>query len=229
MFNAALSDQIRDILTSTHTSVHGDRADIASDHATILANRHQAGADIRAVIESVRSGETDPFTGQIRAIATSMHSDNRGERQAIAVTHQDIREARQTAASDIRAAVADAFDGSTVEEIGEIIDTAHAAVATDRSVIAAEAMGNMATRRSTAVDVHEILKSAAAGDIDRDEAAAEVEALVTDSHTQIKANHVDMVSAHADIKSTKKTAAKDIHNAVKDSRTDGAANNAAKK
>ncbi|CAN5661384.1 hypothetical protein BH09ACT8_BH09ACT8_14880 [soil metagenome] len=218
MFNAALPEQIREILTTTHTEVQSYRADIVSDRVAMLANRSQAGEDIRAVVASVRSGESDPFTGQIRAITHTTLADNNTERQAITATHRDIWEARKAAGGDIRVVFADTFDGSTVEAVGEILDTAHADIAADRSLIATDAKENTVTRGTTAVAAHEIVRSAASGEIDRVEASAELNALVTNSHTQIEANHVEMVSAHVDIKSTKKTAATDVHNTVKDSR-----------
>ncbi len=222
LVSAALPAQIRDILAATHVEVQGYRAEIGSERVMIVANRHAAAEAIVAVIDSVRRGETDPFTGQIRAVAAATFTDNQTLRVAIADTHQDIWEARAAAVGDIRTAIADDFDGSTVEEIGGIVATAHAAITTDRSVIATEASSNKAIRHSTATDIHDVVRSAADGDIDRDETSDEIHALVTDSHAEIKTNHVEMVAAHVDIKSTKKTATKDVHNAVKDSRKDTA-------
>ncbi|CAN5880002.1 hypothetical protein BH09ACT7_BH09ACT7_27730 [soil metagenome] len=229
MTNASLPEDIRAILTDTHTEVQQYRAHIAAGHVVILANRRQAAEDIRAVIDSVRSGETDPFTGQIWAVVLSALTVNHTGRYAIAMTHKDIREARGAAGTAIRAAISDTFDGSTIEEVHDIVDTAQADIAADRSLIRADAAENGETRRSTAVEVHAVVRSAAAGEIDKDEASAEIKALATESHTQITANHVEMASTHADIKSTKKTAAKDVHNAVKDSRPGGASGDAAKK
>ena len=227
---AEISSAIHDVLVAAHTAVQADRSDIAADHQAIRTTRRESAHAVGASVLSGAVGE-----GQIAAILYAARSANHEARQAISASRGDIHQTRQTAAADIRTIIADGrdasaaveaqavatdnHDGSTVEAVKAILDTAKMDNAMTRSAIVADAQENQSIRRATTSDVVAIRESARAGDIGKEEAAQQISAERSSAHSEIADNHAQMAAGHKEITATRKQAAKDVAKTVHQGRT----------
>ncbi|WP_179473532.1 hypothetical protein [Mycolicibacterium vinylchloridicum] len=209
-----VSSAIHDVLVEAHTAIHADRGEIAADRNTIRATRHDAAHAIGASVLTGDIGE-----GQIVAIVDGARSAVQDEREAVGESRGDIRQTRQAAAADIRTIIAGNHDGSTVQDVKAILDTAKMDNATTRSAIVADAQENKSIRHTTTSDAVAIRQSVRAGEISKQEAAQEIQAGRSSAHAEIADNHAQMATSHKDIKATRHQAAKDVATTVHQGRT----------
>lgn len=212
---AEIAATVHDVLVATRAAVQADRGDIVTARHAIRDTRQDAG---RAIGASILSGSVGD--GQIKEITSTAGATIDTERQLIVATRGDIHQTRQTAAGDIRTIVADNHDGSTVQAIRAILDTAQMENAMTRSAIAADAAENKTVRRSITSDVVALRRSARAGEITKAEAAQQISAERRSAHEDVAANRAQMVSSHKEITATRVDAAKDVANAVRSARGD---------
>ncbi|MCX2928857.1 hypothetical protein ORI20_01125 [Mycobacterium sp. CVI_P3] len=212
--SSEVSSAIHDVLAAAHTDVHADRTDVVTGRQTIRAGRHQAALAIGASVLTGSFGD-----GQIAVILDDARTASQDQREANSGSHTDIRETRQGAAGDIRTIIADYYDGSTVEAVKTIIDTARMDNAMTRSAIAASAQENKSIRHATTSDAVAIRQSVRAGEISKQEAAQEIHAGRRSAHTEIADNHAQMAASHQEIKTTRHLAAKDAHKTAHEGRT----------
>lgn len=210
---AEIAATIHDVLEATRAAVQADRADIVAGRHAVRVTRRDAA---RALGASILSGSVGD--GQLKEITSTAGATIDGERQAINSTRIDIHQTRQAAAGDIRTIVSENHDGSTVQAVRAILDTAQMDNAITRSAIAAEAADNKTIRRTTASDVVTLRRSARAGDITKAEAAQQISAARQSAHQDIADNRAQMVSSHKEITATRRQAAQDVAKAVHDGR-----------
>lgn len=211
---AEISSAIHDVLVAAHTAVHGDRTDIAAERQTIRATRRDAAHAIGASVLTGAIGD-----GQIAAIVDTARSATNDARQAISTSRGDIRQTRQGAAADIRTIIAGSHDGSTVQDVKAIVDTARKDNAMTRSSIVTDARENASIRRATTSDAVVIRQSARAGDISKQEAAQQLSAARRTAHAEITDNRGQMADSHKQVKATRHQAAQDVAKAVHEGRT----------
>lgn len=210
---AEVAAAVHDVLEATRAAVHADRAEIVAGRHAVRDTRHDAARAIGASVLSGSIGE-----GQLKEITSTAGATIDGERQAISETRIDIHQTRQAAAGDIRTIVSENHDGSTVQQVRAILDTAQMDNAITRSAIAADAADNKTIRRSTASDVVTLRRSARAGDITKAEAAQQISDARRSAHQDVAANRAQMVSSHKEITATRRQAAEDVAKAVHDGR-----------
>ncbi|TDO14260.1 hypothetical protein EV580_2386 [Mycobacterium sp. BK086] len=211
---AEVASAIHDVLVEAHIAVQADRTDIAADRQSIHATRHDAARAIGASVLAGTVGE-----GQIVTIVDGARGAIHDERQAISTSRGDIHQTRQGAAADIRTILAGSHDGSTVQDVKAILDTAKKDNAENRSVIVADARENTSIRRAAVSTDAAIRQSARAGEISRQEAAQQISAQRSSTHTEIAGNHTQMADTHKEIKATRQQAAKDAAKTVHQGRT----------
>jgi hypothetical protein len=205
---------IHDVLAEAHAAVRADRGAIAADRQAIRATGRES---VHAIGASVLTG--DVGEGQVMSIVGAARGAVSESRQSIASSRDDIQLTRQAAAADIRTIVAGSHDGSTVQDVTAIIDTAKMDNAVTRSAIVADAQENKTIRRTTTSEVVAIRQSARAGAISRQDAAQQISTQRSSAHTDIADNHAQMVSSHKEIKMTRQQAAKDVGKTVHQGRT----------
>ncbi len=192
-----------------------------------------AAKTVHAIGSSVLTGSVGD--GQITAILDTARSADNAARQAIAASHADIHQTRQSAAADIRTIIADGHDatttmaaqtvatdnhdGSTAQDVKAILDTAKKDNAMTRSTIVADAQENASIRRTALSEDVAVRQSARAGDISKQEAAQQIDAQRSTAHAEIADNHAQMADAHNQIKATRQQAAQDAAKAVHQGRT----------
>lgn len=211
--SAEVSATIHDVLAVAHTAVHADRSDLVAGRQAIRDTRREAAGAIGASVLSGAIGE-----GQLKEITSTAGTAIADERQVNSETRMDVHQTRQAAAGDIRTIVSENHDGSTVQAVRVILDTAQMDNAITRSAIAAEAADNKTIRRATASDVVTLRRSARAGDITKAEAAQQITAARQAAHQDIAGNRAQMVSSHKEITATRRQAAQDVAKAVHDGR-----------
>ena len=211
---AEVSATIRDVLAAAHAAIHVDRSDIVADRETIRDTRRQSA---KAIGASVLEGSVGQ--GQVQAIIDTARSANHDERQTIRDTRADIGQTRQAAATDVRAIIAGNHDGSTVEAVKAIVDTAKMDNSMTRSAISAYAQENAAIRHATASDNMSVRKSVRAGDISKQDAAQEISVNRHSAHAELADNHAQMREAHQQIGATRAQAARDVAKTVHEGRT----------